>query len=304
MELYKAYEILGVTDDSSEKEIKSAFTRLSKDYHPEENPEQYRMIYEAYRIAIKQSRNNRNKKTEYEYKKSYENDNSHNTFTDESDDEEFSFDNISAKEDSKLSKTDDASKEEKFDFKSLSYNNTKEEKKEEDYDRFFEKVVPKSKPKIDIAKKTIKEEALESKIVKPKEAKQEKKSKIPFIVTAIGIILIISLIFTLYVSKYNKISFIASELIIIIILSLLFFILRKKRFSIPGALSIVFSLAYMLAFLASTLNVDNKYFSESTAETITLHGIVFLVLFAISLILLMIKYIIIFSKKIFKVTKR
>ncbi len=303
MELYKAYEILGVTDDSSEKEIKSAFTRLSKEYHPEENPKQYRMIYEAYRIAIKQSRNNRNKKTEYENKKSYEYDNSYDAFTDTSDDEEFSFDKISGKKDSKLTETVNESKENKFDFKSLSYNNTKEEKKEEDYDRVFEKVVPKSKPKIDIAKTTIKEEALESKVAKPKEENQEKEFKMPFIVTAIGITLITSFLYTLDSSTYNKISFIANEFIIIIILSFAFYIIRKK-FSILGALSIVFSSAFIISFIISMLNGDNKYFNESTAETITFHGIVFLVLLTISLILLMIKYIIKLSKKIFKVTKR
>lgn len=43
-----AWEILGVKPTSDKKEIKKAYARLLKQYHPEENPEKFKQIQAAY----------------------------------------------------------------------------------------------------------------------------------------------------------------------------------------------------------------------------------------------------------------
>ncbi len=52
MNLNKAYTILELDFTASEKEIKEAFARLSKVFHPEEQPEKYKLIYSAYKTAM------------------------------------------------------------------------------------------------------------------------------------------------------------------------------------------------------------------------------------------------------------
>ena len=54
-----AYEIFGLTPDASKEEIQKAYAQLSKQYHPEENPEEFQRIHEAYRILIRGSRGRR-----------------------------------------------------------------------------------------------------------------------------------------------------------------------------------------------------------------------------------------------------
>ena len=48
MDKLKAYQVLGLEYDASTEEVKEAYARLSKEYHPEENPEEFQQIHEAY----------------------------------------------------------------------------------------------------------------------------------------------------------------------------------------------------------------------------------------------------------------
>jgi len=48
MDKLTAYQILGLHSDASTEEVKEAYAKLSKEYHPEENPEEFQQIHEAY----------------------------------------------------------------------------------------------------------------------------------------------------------------------------------------------------------------------------------------------------------------
>lgn len=48
MDKLTAYRILGLANNASTEEVKEAYARLSKEYHPEENPEEFQQIHEAY----------------------------------------------------------------------------------------------------------------------------------------------------------------------------------------------------------------------------------------------------------------
>jgi len=47
-----AWEILGIEPTSDKKEIKKAYARLLKQYHPEENPEEFKQIQAAYQQCL------------------------------------------------------------------------------------------------------------------------------------------------------------------------------------------------------------------------------------------------------------
>ena len=47
-----AWEILGIEPTSDKKEIKKAYARLLKQYHPEENPEEFKQIQVAYQQCL------------------------------------------------------------------------------------------------------------------------------------------------------------------------------------------------------------------------------------------------------------
>lgn len=47
-----AWEILGIEPTSDKKEIKKAYARLLKQYHPEENPEKFKQIQAAYQHCL------------------------------------------------------------------------------------------------------------------------------------------------------------------------------------------------------------------------------------------------------------
>ena len=47
-----AWEILGIQPTSDKKEIKKAYARLLKQYHPEENPEEFKQIQAAYQQCL------------------------------------------------------------------------------------------------------------------------------------------------------------------------------------------------------------------------------------------------------------
>lgn len=53
----KAYEILEIKSNASIDEIKEAYAELSKKYHPEENPEEFQQIHEAYVTITRSTRN-------------------------------------------------------------------------------------------------------------------------------------------------------------------------------------------------------------------------------------------------------
>lgn len=60
----KAYEVLGISSDASTEEIKAAYAELSKRYHPEEYPDEFQQVYEAYK-TIKQYMKNTSKKNTF-----------------------------------------------------------------------------------------------------------------------------------------------------------------------------------------------------------------------------------------------
>ena len=43
-----AYQVLGLDSNASIEDVKEAYARLSKEYHPEENPEEFQQLHEAY----------------------------------------------------------------------------------------------------------------------------------------------------------------------------------------------------------------------------------------------------------------
>lgn len=47
-----AWEVLGIDPTSDKKEIKKAYARLLKQYHPEENPEEFKQIQAAYQQCL------------------------------------------------------------------------------------------------------------------------------------------------------------------------------------------------------------------------------------------------------------
>ena len=51
-----AYKVLDLEADASKEEIQKAYAELSKQYHPEDNPEEFQRINEAYRILIRATR--------------------------------------------------------------------------------------------------------------------------------------------------------------------------------------------------------------------------------------------------------
>lgn len=49
-----AWKVLGIEPTSDKKEIKKAYARLLKQYHPEENPEEFKQIQAAYQQCLHQ----------------------------------------------------------------------------------------------------------------------------------------------------------------------------------------------------------------------------------------------------------
>lgn len=54
-----AYKVLGLENHATIDEIKAAYAELSKKYHPEENPEEFQQIHEAYKMLVRGSRSRR-----------------------------------------------------------------------------------------------------------------------------------------------------------------------------------------------------------------------------------------------------
>ena len=59
MDKLKAYEILGLEPESSVEEVKAAYAALSKKFHPEEHPEEFQLIHEAYMTLVRGNRRGR-----------------------------------------------------------------------------------------------------------------------------------------------------------------------------------------------------------------------------------------------------
>lgn len=51
-----AWEILGIEPTSDKKEIKRAYAKILKQYHPEENPEEFKQIQLLIKSAYIQSK--------------------------------------------------------------------------------------------------------------------------------------------------------------------------------------------------------------------------------------------------------
>ena len=59
MDQLTACRILGLNEGASKEEIKASYARLSKDCHPEEHPEEFRQIHEAFSLLMKAERGRR-----------------------------------------------------------------------------------------------------------------------------------------------------------------------------------------------------------------------------------------------------
>ena len=46
------WQILGIEPTQDKKEIKKAYAKLTKQYHPEENPEKFKQLQEAYQACL------------------------------------------------------------------------------------------------------------------------------------------------------------------------------------------------------------------------------------------------------------
>lgn len=56
MDQLTAYRVLGLNSDATTEEVKEAYARLSKENHPEENPEEFQQIHEAYTTLTRRGR--------------------------------------------------------------------------------------------------------------------------------------------------------------------------------------------------------------------------------------------------------
>ena len=55
MDKAQAYAVLRIEPGCTEEEIKKAYAALSRQYHPEEYPEEFQQIHDAYRMLRRQS---------------------------------------------------------------------------------------------------------------------------------------------------------------------------------------------------------------------------------------------------------
>ena len=73
MDELTAYRILRLEPDSSLEEIRKAYAALSKEFHPEEQPEEFQKIHDAYRLLAAKCRRQRNEpKPVYSYEEQKE----------------------------------------------------------------------------------------------------------------------------------------------------------------------------------------------------------------------------------------
>ena len=56
MDQLTAYRILGLEPGCTPEEIRAAYAALSKKFHPEEQPDEFRTIHEAYRLLTRGNR--------------------------------------------------------------------------------------------------------------------------------------------------------------------------------------------------------------------------------------------------------
>lgn len=67
MDQLTAYQVLELEPGSSIEEIKAAYARLSKEFHPEEHPEEFQRIHEAYSMLVRGARRGRQERVPNEY---------------------------------------------------------------------------------------------------------------------------------------------------------------------------------------------------------------------------------------------
>ncbi len=56
MDELRAYEILGLNEGCSREDIKTAYAKFSKEYHPEEYPDEFQQIHEDIAEGLQISR--------------------------------------------------------------------------------------------------------------------------------------------------------------------------------------------------------------------------------------------------------
>lgn len=57
MDQLTAYRILQLMPGSTRREIREAYARLAKEYHPEEHPKEFNQIQEAYQLLTGRGEN-------------------------------------------------------------------------------------------------------------------------------------------------------------------------------------------------------------------------------------------------------
>lgn len=132
MDKLTALHVLGLRADATRDEIKQAYAELSKKYHPEEYPEEFQQIHEAYRVLSRIARQNPEQQIRTE-EKQYQEPQA------EEKERQYYFRNQKSQEDEK-----EAEEEIEFDFQKV-YGQNHEEKqespKEEGRDYHFESVL-------------------------------------------------------------------------------------------------------------------------------------------------------------------
>lgn len=132
MDKLTALHVLGLRANATRDEIKQAYAELSKKYHPEEYPEEFQQIHEAYRVLSRIARQNleqqiRTEERQYQEPQAEEKE------------RQYHFRNLESQEDEK-----EAEEETEFDFQKV-YGQNHEEKqespKEEGRDYHFESVL-------------------------------------------------------------------------------------------------------------------------------------------------------------------
>lgn len=132
MDKLTAFHILGLRANATRDEIKQAYAELSKKYHPEEFPEEFQQIHEAYRVLSRAARENPGQRVIVEERQDQES-------QAEVKEKSYPFGNQESKEDEKA-----AEEETEFDFQNVyrqNHEKEQESQKEEGRDYQFESVL-------------------------------------------------------------------------------------------------------------------------------------------------------------------
>lgn len=133
MDKLTALHVLGLRADATRDEIKQAYAELSKKYHPEEYPEEFQQIHEAYRVLSRIARQNPKQQIRTEERQNQEP-------QAEEKERQYHFRNQESQEDEKEAEEEET----EFDFQNVYRQNHEEKKespKEEGRDYHFESVL-------------------------------------------------------------------------------------------------------------------------------------------------------------------